>query len=251
MDDTTQDGQPESGQVKPEAETLTRITVIQPREHMEATCIAFTKVYSQDGSEWSLTLREGITSEQLDRLLLAMQYTGKVGEKHGFRMTRADAQPAPPLPATSPVERDSDGRPAPTGTTPPKPAQPTKSGAPPPPTNAPRKPQAEGLSSDWEPIFKVVVNPNAKAPENPRVELWGKPVLQYPVSTAPASLIAGKLAEAYDMQVDNPALAWLFQPGGPWGVEWKVKLVDSEKLNQKGRPYRNIAELIDLERERR
>jgi hypothetical protein len=41
----------------------------------------------------------------------------------------------------------------------------------------------------------------------------------------------------------------LYEVGQQWSVNWKIKMIDSDKLNSRGNPYKNLSEVIDLDRE--
>jgi hypothetical protein len=253
-------GQPESVPVNDVTELsapTSAVNVGTYRPHMEATCIAFSRVFGANGSEWSLTLREGVTRAQVDHLFLAMKQTAVIGAKHGFAFSYSQAVKEPPVPPNS----ESQGE---TIAVPSRPSQSVPAVAPPaapksgPPVGGPPRPPAArtaaagGVPGGWDKIIKVVIVPNPKDAEKPRVELWGKPALKYAVTSAPASLLMAKLSDKYGLSEEAAleAYGWMFTPGGPYTINWAVQIVDSETLNRSGKPYRNIGDIMDLDRER-
>ena len=241
--------QSEQGQTETEENEITVVetTPLDTRGHCEATCLAFTEVYNQDGQRWNLTLREGVTSGQLDKLFTAMQYTNMIGEKHGFQVGRINAVP----------QAKGEGQNA--APRPPPPASPPKpvSGGGPVPVSRPNKPapnfaqatapKAGRNGFEYNEITRLVIFPSNNAPDKPRVEFWGKPQLKFAITSCPASIVAAKLQERYEIADDE--LSFLYEVGAQWAVNWKIKLVDGEKLNSRGNPYKNLSEVIDLDRE--
>lgn len=220
------------GTEQPTEKVTEKPTNCKPREHAEATCLAFTRVYDGDGTEWSLTLREGVTSEQLRRLLTAMQYTGKLAAEHGLTLTRPGMSAQP----TGDKAQDQ----------PPTKAPEKAGGVKTPPSQA--RPSGGRDLREYEKIARIVINPNAADPTQPRVELWSeRAALKFPITTAPSRVLAAKLQYAYDL--DNDAVAWLYDAGSQYKVNWAVKMVDSEKTNRTGKPYKDIGDLLDLDRE--
>ena len=232
------DEQPEPGPAEP---------VVEPdapqREHKEASCIAFTRVYDGNGNEWSLTLREGVTGAQVEHLFKAMKGSRKYAKEFGFTFDRT---PAPTPPAASSkaqeYERGDDGKPTPAPVT----RKPPIGGPSPVPGAKPQSSKAK-TSGDREAIGRIKITPGSD-PNNPRVEMFSaNPRLQYSVLSAPVNIIADKLCAKYDIEPDE--LTWLYEVGKEWTVNWAVQIVLSEKLNRAGNPYKNVGELIDNDRE--
>jgi len=216
---------------------------INLREHMEATCIAFTRIYDSDGNEWSLTLREGITSDQLDQLLTAMEYTNKVLDKHGFALASKATLPVDANLSKPPTlqRRTSGQKPTPVAIEASEPLPRSR--------NAPSAPRS---TENYEPINKIVIQPNPTNPSQPRVEFWSpKPQLKYAVTSAPAMIVQSKYASHYGFsdEMAQEELSYLYDTGAQWKVNWGILIEPSEALNRSGKPYKNVADIIDYDRE--
>jgi len=233
--------QPEQGP----AEAKTEIGYVPGfREHREATCIAFTRVYDENGNEWSLTLREGVTGAQVEHIFRAMKGSRKYAKEFGFTFDRTPA-PTPPTAAgkAQEYERDGEGRPTPAPVT----RKPPIGGPPPTPKATVGKPRSAPNTAEKEAIGRIKIEPG-NDPNNPRIQMFSaNPKLQFAVLSAPANIVADKLCKRYDIEQDE--LTWLYEIGKEWSVNWAVQIVLSDKLNRAGNRYKDVGELLDLERE--
>ena len=206
-------------------------------QHNEAHCLAFTTCWDAEGHQWNITLREGVTSGELEKLLTAMQYTGKLAARHGISL---DNPGLTAKAARAPTSKRKAGATAPAA----KPAPAVK-----PVPN--RKPPLRdmgfqaALEPGYERIYRIVINPNATDPDKPRVELWGKPNLKYPITTVPAQVLGAKLLARYE-NLEPAAFDYLLEPGATYTVDWAIQMVDSERLNRSGKPYRDVGTIVDF-----
>lgn len=169
--------------------------------HNEATALLFTDIY-RDGHRWSLTLRQGASMGDVDALLtIAQSVQDERAVAHGFTFERATLQPATSVPTA-----DNGSPPL------------AKTGLEGVTTNAPREGDEGG---------RILCN---------RIEVSGSRVefyaandaLKYPVLNAPD----WQLRKALGLSDEDP----LPDLGGEWIIEWAA----SEKLNQRGNPYKDL-----------
>ena len=206
-------------------------------QHNEAHCLAFTTCWDAEGHQWNITLREGVTSGELEKLLTAMQYTGKLAARHGISL---DNPGLTAKAARAPTSKRKAGATAPA-------AKPAPAVKPAPNRKPPLRDMGFQAASEpgYERIYRIVINPNATDPDKPRVELWGKPNLKYPITTVPAQVLGAKLLARYE-NLEPAAFDYLLEPGATYTVDWAIQMVDSERLNRSGKPYRDVGTIVDF-----
>ena len=167
--------------------------------HAEAKVLAFTRIW-RGGLEWSITIREGVTDQQIEQILVRMDTVAN------YTSTR-QAMGGQETPENDGSSHSASYSPD---------AQPV----------AARMPRSSLLTSGSDTVNRIEI---AGSIERPLVKMWStNTALQYPVHSVPADQVQRHLEVAYGPMSEN-ALGQLYQCGRSINVNWNITWVVSPK----------------------
>ena len=193
-------GEPHESPVPDAAPEMPKVEHKEPVEaHKEAHALIFGNLNGPDGQRWSITIREGVTPDEIDGMLEAWLYLCKRGMERGWLTDRTASKTTRPAAAVASTH-------------------PTKHPAAPPKSESTET--AEG--GTWT-IGSLQI---AGTLDKPVVQMFDTdPRLHYPRLTVPASLVAALLDNRYNLKNADHLKAI----GMTYKVAWTVTWVRSAK----------------------